>query len=89
MGYFEGIELANLRFDAAVQAKCDPEKGWKREGDKCVRVKKRYGKGVAHGILGTVGASTAANLAAVGVASHRLNKYIKENPEAAKEMGLA
>jgi hypothetical protein len=45
MSYFDGIELANLRFDAAVQAKCDPKKGWKRAGNKCVRNKSGLGQG--------------------------------------------
>jgi hypothetical protein len=38
MSYSDGIELANLRFDAVVQARCDPRKGWRKgPGGKCMR----------------------------------------------------
>lgn len=33
MSYFDGV----ARADAAMMAKCDPRKGWRRQGNKCVR----------------------------------------------------
>jgi uncharacterized membrane protein YebE (DUF533 family) len=80
MSYFDGIELANLRFDAAVQAKCDPKKGWKRSGDKCVRNK--LGQG---GISGGAIAKTVGSLGLVAGAGVLTQKALK-NRETRKEL---
>ncbi len=75
MGYLDGIELANYRIDAMTQARCDPKKGWKREGNKCVR---NQGKMRQGGNLGKV--ALAAGAVGLGVAGLAYAK--KKNKEA-------
>lgn len=60
MSYYEGYEQANefmIHLDAATKAQCDPRKGWKRAGNKCVRVKQKKGKNLG-GLAAAAGLAT-------------------------------
>jgi hypothetical protein len=68
MTYFDGV----IRADSEMQAKCDPKKGWKRAGNKCVRSKLGQG-GISRGAI----AKTAGALGLVAGAGVLTQKALK------------